>query len=74
MVKQLGTLELNRLWAHVPKGGEPSHPASSASPPSFSSAGATTRVPKSHTFLLDVTFALRSKLPVLPTHRVPCVA
>lgn len=31
VVKQLGTLELNRPWAHVPKAGKPSHPACAAS-------------------------------------------
>lgn len=30
VVKQLGTLVLNRHWAHVPKGGKPRRPASGA--------------------------------------------
>lgn len=54
VVKQLGTLELNRLWAHVPKDGKPSHPASSASSDEFQfccrlHSGCLS---KSHTFLL----------------------
>lgn len=84
VVKQLGTLELNRLWAHVPKGGKPSPPASTASTDKlqFCWCHHSGCLSKSHTLLLlvsqvsslDVKFLLRSELPLLATHHVSCIA
>lgn len=84
VVKQLGTLELNRPWAHVPKVGKPSHPASTASSAKlqFCWCHHSRCFYKSHTLLLlvsqvsslDVKFLLRAELPLLATQHMSCIA